>query len=246
MRAVAAVHSDLESTPDDAASSASALLLDSAGIPPALFARTGLAETLNTVVGLARRIFHCDGAGVITADRCGFAVVAASAAEVARADALQIEHHQGPGFDTFTEQRPIISPELGFDSRWRFWAPQVADLGFRSVLSMVLADGDPFGAVTLYSRRPSFFPIEPLARQLGFAQQVSLAIAVAVEREHLVRARDSRGIIGQAQGILMERHQMTAEEAFAALRRYSSHLNLKLRIIAERIVSDRRLPELNP
>ena len=175
----------------------------------------------------------------------GSASTAASGAQARRADALQVDHHQGPGFHAITGRQPVVSPELRFDSRWRFWAPQAADLGFRSVLSLALADGDPFGAVTLYSRRPSFFSTEFLAPGLGFAQQASIAITVAVEREQLVRARDSRGIVGQAQGILMERYHISADQAFAVIRRYSSALNQKLRLIAERIVSDRGLPELD-
>ena len=110
---------------------------------------------------------------------------------------------------------------------------------------MVLTDGDPFGALTLYSRRPSFFRAESVAVQRAFAQQASIAITVAVERAQLVQARDSRGLVGQAQGILMERYQFTAEQAFAVLRRYSSHLNQKLRVVAERVVADRSLPELD-
>jgi AmiR/NasT family two-component response regulator len=61
-----------------------------------------------------------------------------------------------------------------------------------------------------------------------------------------MRARDSRGVVGQAQGILMERYQISAEQAFALLRRYSSHLNQRLRLVAERVVVDRSLPELAP
>jgi ANTAR domain-containing protein/GAF domain-containing protein len=246
MTAAAAVHPDVHSAPDDAAGPASPYPSRFVGMAPDLFAPTSLAGTLDTLVGLARRSFGCDGAGVVlTATAGGSAATAASAADVARAEALQVEHHQGPGLDAITAQQPVVSPELRFDSRWRFWAPQAADLGFRSVLSLVLVDGDPFGAVTLYSRRPSFFFIESRDPGLRFAQQASVAIAVAVEREHLLRARDSRGIVGQAQGILMERYDITAEQAFAVLRRYSSHLNQKLRLIAERIVSDRSLPELD-
>ena len=245
MTAAAAVHPDLEFAPNDAAGPASDPSPDFVCNARDLFAPTRLAETLDTVVAHARGTFGCDGAGVVlTADGAGPAATAASAADVKRADALQVEHRQGPGFDAITRRQPVASPELRFDSRWRFWAPQAADLGFRSVLALVLADGDPFGAVTLYSRRPSFFETEVLAPGLGFAQQVSIAILVAVEREHLVRARDSRGIIGQAQGILMERYNITAEQAFTVLRRYSSHLNQKLRCIAERIVLDRCVPEL--
>ena len=141
--------------------------------------------------------------------------------------------------------QPIVSSELRFESRWRFWSPKAADLGFRSVLSLALTDGDPFGAVTLYSRRPSFFGTESVAAQQAFAQQASIAITVAVEREQLGQARDSRGVVGQAQGIVMERYQVTADEAFAVLRRYSSHLNLRLRLVAERLIADRNLPELD-
>jgi transcriptional regulator with GAF, ATPase, and Fis domain len=247
MTAAVAVHPDLDFAPHDGASSASVAPRYFVGMAPELFAATRLSQTLDTAVRVARRTFGCDGAGVVlTANGGSFNTTAASAADATQADALQVEYHQGPGFDAITRRRPVVSEELRFDSRWRFWAPQAANLGFRSVLSLMLADGDPFGALTLYSRRPSFFRTESVAPALGFALQASIAIAVAVEREQLVRARDSRGMIGQAQGILMERYGINAEQAFDVLRRYSSHLNQKLRIIAERIVSDRRLPELDP
>ncbi len=208
-------------------------------------APTGVSETLDLVVGLARRRFGADGAGILLAADGGTASTAASGAQARRADALQVDHHQGPGFHAITGRQPVVSAELRFDSRWRFWAPQAADLGFRSVLSLALADGDPFGAVTLYSRRPSFFRTDSLAPGLGFAQQASSAITAAVEREQLLRAADARGIIGQAQGILMERYQISADQAFAVIRRSSSALNQKLRLIAERIIGGRSLPDID-
>ena len=210
---------------------------------PDLFAPTQPSETLQTVVRLARQFFRCDGAGVVlTGNRGGPATTRATGADAARADALQVEHHQGPAFDAVAGRQPVLSAELRFDSRWRFWGPSSADLGFRSVLSLPLTDQDPFGALTLYSRHPSFFRGESLGPELRFAQQVSLAIALTVEREQLVRARDSRGIVGQAQGILMERYRIGADEAFAVLRRYSSHQNQKLRLVAEQVIADRSLP----
>jgi GAF domain-containing protein len=245
MTAVAAVHLDRQPAAEDTTGPASTPPDHFVGMASDLFASRGLAETLNTVVGVARRTFGCDGAGVVLTAAGGFVATAASTAGATQADALQVEHHQGPGIDAINARQPVVSAELRFDSRWRFWAPQAADLGFRSVLSLVLADGDPFGAMNLYSRRPSFFRHQSLTSGLGFVQQAAIAIAVAVEREQLVRARDSRGIIGQAQGILMERYDISADQAFAVLRRYSSHLNQKLRLIAQRIVSDRGLPELD-
>ena len=46
----------------------------------------------------------------------------------------------------------------------------------------------------------------------------------------------TRELIGQAQGILMERERVTASKAFDILRRASQHLNVKLRDVAQGIV----------
>ena len=46
----------------------------------------------------------------------------------------------------------------------------------------------------------------------------------------------TRDIIGQAKGILMERHRITEEEAFDRLRKASQHMNRKLRDLAEELV----------
>lgn len=238
---------DLDPTPRGVAHQASASLAGVVDIVPDLFAPRRPAETLQGVVSLARRTFGCHGAGVILATKGGGTTTAvASGFDAVRADAMQVEYHQGPAFEAIAGSRPAVTTELRFDSRWRFWGPTTADLGFRSVLSLPLVDGDPFGALTLYSRHPAFFRSGTLAAELSFAQQASIAIAIAVEREQLMRARDSRGVVGQAQGILMERYQISAEQAFALLRRYSSHLNQRLRLVAERVVVDRSLPELTP
>jgi ANTAR domain/GAF domain len=246
MTAPAAVRPDPQFATAHAADRASTHPYDFLGVAPELFAARDTAGTLDSVLSLARRTFRCDAAGVMLIAPRGSAVAtAASTTEARRADALQLEHHQGPGFDAISARQPVVSAELRFDSRWRFWAPQAADVGFRSVLSLVLTAGEPFGAVTLYSWRPSFFRADSFGTGTRFAQQASIAIAVAVERDQLVRARDSRGVIGQAQGIMMERYTIDADQAFAVLKRYSSHLNTKLRLVAERVVRNRSLPELD-
>ncbi len=52
----------------------------------------------------------------------------------------------------------------------------------------------------------------------------------------LEQAVVSRTVVGRAQGILMERHHLTAEQAFTRLRVTSQHLNRKLREVAEELV----------
>ncbi len=46
----------------------------------------------------------------------------------------------------------------------------------------------------------------------------------------------TRHIVDQAQGILMKRFQMTAEQAFALLTRASQDANVQLRDLAQRLI----------
>jgi GAF domain-containing protein len=242
------VHSDIDSGPVDAPIPIAPWPVTHVSGARDPFAATGVAEAVQAVVELARRTFGADGAGILlVADGTdgGTASAATSGFQARQADALQVDHHQGPGFQAIKGRQPVVSPDLRFDGRWRFWAPQAADLGLRSVLSLALVDGEPFGALTLYSRRPSFFHGDSLAPGLGFAHQAAAAITVAVEREQLLRAAESRGVVGQAQGILMERYEISAEQAFAVIKRSAAALDQKLRAIAEHITGDRSLVDLD-
>jgi AmiR/NasT family two-component response regulator len=60
--------------------------------------------------------------------------------------------------------------------------------------------------------------------------------------EQLEEALETRTVIGQALGMLMERFDMGKDEAFAFLVRCSSHENRKLHVIATQVVETRRLP----
>ncbi len=64
-----------------------------------------------------------------------------------------------------------------------------------------------------------------------------------MEIDHLRVALDRRTIVGQAQGMLMERLGIDADQAIAYLKRMSNHRNRKLFAIAEDIVRTRELPE---
>jgi AmiR/NasT family two-component response regulator len=59
--------------------------------------------------------------------------------------------------------------------------------------------------------------------------------ALQEENAHLRAALLTRDVIGQAKGVLMERHQIGADAAFAMLVELSQHQNRKLRDIAAEI-----------
>jgi AmiR/NasT family two-component response regulator len=77
---------------------------------------------------------------------------------------------------------------------------------------------------------------------LVFATHAAVALSAAQEIEQLRTAMDSHTVVGQATGILMERHRLSAEEAFAVLSRASQDSNTRLREVARRIVAAGSVP----
>ena len=89
---------------------------------------------------------------------------------------------------------------------------------------------------------------------MASTQGLALGVAAALEDagislsseihrvENLRAALTSRDVIGQAQGILIERERITADQAFGVLRRTSQHLNIKLREVAQYVVDTGEIP----
>jgi len=75
-----------------------------------------------------------------------------------------------------------------------------------------------------------------LALYAALALAATEAIGDAGEQmEQLTTAMATRSVIGQAQGILMERHKVTAGQAFDRLRTASMNVNRKLRDVAREL-----------
>jgi ANTAR domain len=92
-----------------------------------------------------------------------------------------------------------------------------------------------------YATRPATLsPYADLAE--AFAHHVSLALEAVMERDNLNRAVAARHRVGLAQGILMTRRQLTADQAFALLKRESQNTHLKLRTIAQTVIQTGDLP----
>ncbi len=62
----------------------------------------------------------------------------------------------------------------------------------------------------------------------------------ALRETQLEKALESRDVIGQAKGILMEREKISADAAFEMLCTSSQHLNMKLRDVAAMLVASAR------
>lgn len=160
-------------------------------------------------------------------------------------DSLQEELGEGPCLDSAYQHRTVRVPDMAAEDRWpRFSAAAVA-AGARSMMAFQLyVEGDDLGALNLFSRRTGAFDDESEHVGLLFAAHAGVAYAAAQERADLSRRVETRQVIGQAQGILMERHRVTSEQAFAMLVRVSQHRNEKLRQVAQRLADSGHLDQV--
>ncbi len=133
------------------------------------------------------------------------------------------------------------------DSRWPEYMPRAAEHGNLSSLSVPLAideDEQVSGALNIYAREPHAFDEDSRAAATGFAPYAAVAAgnlhAFRTARDiadNLRVALESRAVIDQAKGILMERFRLTPDAAFQALTRVSMETNTKLRDVALRFVA---------
>ena len=205
------------------------------------------STTMERAVHLAVQLVRgADEAGITLARRGkGVETPAATDQLVEKVEGWQFELDEGPCLDAIGKQEVVRSRDVGVDERWPSWGPKVArETGIRSMLCFRLfTHEDVVGGMNLYSYNVDGFNEDDLEEGLAFAAQTAVAIAAAREIAQLRLAIDGRTVIGQAQGILMERFQIDPTQAFAVLARVSQDRNVKVRQIAEELVVTRHLPE---
>jgi len=203
-----------------------------------------VVETLDLVVQYALQAVDCQHAGV-TLIHGGQQVETAAATDpfVAELDLVQIECGEGPSLSVLDQPSTMMVRDTREDPRWPKWAERVAALGVRSLLTARLSTGNTnVGTLNLFHSEPGAFDADDEAIASIFARHAAVALANARQTENLWVAIDARKLVGQAQGILMERFDLDADQAFAVLLRYSQHRNLKLRAVADLLVKHRQLP----
>lgn len=215
-----------------------------ASLAQELHGARSLTQTAEQVVTHAREVLGVDYAG-ITLMRSGgrLRTVAASAQLVIDVDRLQYDLNEGPCRDAAWQEHTLVSNDLANDSRWTNWGPKAAAMGIASVLSAELSKPDGrIGAINMYSAHLREFSDDDIAYANIFGQHAAVAIAASHEISNLNTALDARKVIGQAQGMLMERFELDEMQAFMVLKRYSQDNNIKLRTVAEQLVATRKLP----
>ena len=136
------------------------------------------------------------------------------------------------------------------DPRWRDHLTHAAELGVLSTLSVPLPIGEGIvGAVNVYAREPDAFDEHSRGVATRFAAHAAAVAAnmYAYEEvrdlaDHLERRAESRAVVEQAKGILMERFGISADQAFQLLARAARHADAKVRSVAAGLVRTGEFP----
>ena len=201
-----------------------------------MWAAPDVAALWRTVVDEALALIAADGAAVVTYTERSWQTLAlatrpsdAAPDDSAAAAVIEMLFRRG------LLQHPVSIDDLVEDASWE-------GMGWRALL-VVRIDGSPRQPVRLvwYATGPAALsPYADVAE--AFARYVRLALGVVMERDDLNRAVAARHQVGLAQGILMTRRQLTADQAFALLKRESQNTHVKLRVIAQLVIQTGDLP----
>jgi GAF domain-containing protein len=223
-----------------------------------LSAMVSAGRSLELVLGnvaefAAQAIPGADGTGVgVTLLRpigttMSVQVWAATTPVVEEIDLMQYEMlNEGPCISCMQIRRAVVSGSLGADKRWPRFGARVARLGVASALALpLLIDDQVVGSINVYARGKDVFGEHAVRLGSAFAQPAAVSVfntqllVAAQERAaHLQRAMVTRTVIDQAIGIIRARTGGTAEDAFNRLKRISQAENIRLAIVAEKIVDE--------
>lgn len=211
-----------------------------------LAAQRDVDEVLQAIVDLSvGYLQHCDGASLMFVDAAGKVITPASTDLAAfESDQAQYRNDEGPCLSAMRTHDAVVIEDLAEEERWPDWREEVASLGWQSMTGLRLFVGDDtMGALNLYAREPGAFPPPSALLAEVFASIAAVAMKGAISEAGLRRALESRDVIGQAKGILMEREGLTGEQAFERLRRVANEHGRKIRGLAQDISETGDVPD---
>lgn len=159
-------------------------------------------------------------------------------------DETQYGGDDGPCLHAARHGEPVEIQDMRSDGRWPGFAESAVRHGCLSSLSLPLPVHEGVsGALNIYAREPQRHDQAGVERAQRFAGYAAVAAGnMLVYESALDRARnleaalDSRAVIDQAKGILIERFRFTPDQAFQALAAASMENNTKLRDVAAGVV----------
>lgn len=202
-----------------------------------------LSDTLETICRLATdAVPRCHHAGLTWVSDGEVSSPAATDEVPRRADRIQYDVGEGPCLESIREHESFLVADLAHDPRWpRFGPRAAAEAGVHALLSFRLHAGErTLGALNLYSTEADAFGEHDRTVGAIYAAHAGVALAAVREQTQLREAMESNREIGKAVGILMVRHAVSDEAAFALLTEAASRGHRKLREVAAEVVASAR------
>lgn len=200
---------------------------------------SSVEETLAAIAAAAAvSVPDIDQVGISVIHRSGeIETRAATGQLVWDLDGLQYELGEGPCVSAMLDQPVVVVDDLRHEQRWPRFTPRAVASGLQAQLAVRLFHEDStLGALNMYATQATTIHREALEAAELFAAHAALALGRARREEQLHEALQTRKVIGQAIGVLMERYGIDEDRAFDFLVRASSTSNVKLRDVAREVV----------
>ena len=153
-------------------------------------------------------------------------------------DEIQYSLQEGPCYDSIRGSKVTAVEHASNDQRWPNYMPQAVEKGLRAQLAVGLfSEEGTLGGLNLYSTESGTIEDDAVEIAELFATHAAIALGRSRIEGQLNDAIASRKVIGQAIGILMGQYQIDEDRAFQFMIRASSTGNIKLRTVAEELVS---------
>lgn len=189
------------------------------------------------VAAVVETVPGAEQAGVSLREDKNLRTVAATSDLVKRLNDIEHELDEGPCVQAVLERRTYRIDDMSRDTRWRRFAAAAEAQGIRSMLGYRLFTSDrTLGALDLYSTKTNAFDADAEVVGELFAAHAAIALIGSSQKTEWRRALSSRDTIGMAKGILMQRDNITAEQAFTLLIATSQRQNIKVHDLATWLV----------
>ncbi|NYJ01841.1 transcriptional regulator with GAF, ATPase, and Fis domain [Nocardioides thalensis] len=206
----------------------------------AIHAPRSLEETLTAIVRAAQdAIPDMNHAGISISHRDGrIETLAGTDQLVWDLDSVQYDLNEGPCVSSVKDDPVVVVEHARQEQRWPRYMPRAVEAGLRAQLALRLyTDEDTIGGLNLYSTESETVSSDTVQMAELFAAHATIALNRTRYEHQLNEALASRKAIGQAIGLIMQRYQIDEDRAFHFLVRASSSSNLKLRVIADELIS---------
>jgi hypothetical protein len=204
----------------------------------------GVAQVAGSIARVAADAGLCEATAVTVMAHPKQCTVEATTPAAGEAAESQFASRGGPAYKTMSDgevrQFDTRNPE-GWPDHGRY----LEALGFRRELVLPLNCRNVRATLSVYQEGDEPLGPEVVERLALLARHAASVLAQADVETNLRVAVDSRQLVGQAVGILVERHRITPQAAFERLARASNVTQNKLRDLAVTLIETGEEPPIH-